>query len=777
MALLSAITAVAWLGAAPAQAIEVDKLLAAEQQPPPSTNSAVDDLLRFWAYDRLVLDGATPVPHKPVLKSQIVAKSTPDECFNGVGQPYPEMTYDESGQPVCQEGVPKRNEAYIWGLAESAGFLYFGTLANTNCLVEAGYLEQSDEYANPYWVCEFAAAASGRGDSRPPNLYRYNIATKELTRLVMDEEGESLLARTGGIRSAGALGDVVILAGGGSGGVNFFAFDGPTGQFLGAKNLTAYNDIRQWTVYNGVLYTAVGTRIASCGDRGGAVLRWSGTKEDPIQFREVGDLDSLGAYLTGLGGRLYISTWPSDGRSDCVDENGAPVSNVRIGGLVRGPLIPPGGLTEANQPAEQWEKIFSFDQYDPDPIAARSYGGGPVMGFDGALFLGTMHVPLSAATRAGHLLDLSGATGQNALTTMLGTHRAISIFRLLHPGSSRPVVDILYGELYLPTYDPVLKRYRIAYDAAHRNKLGKRPLFGASGFGSFWNNYTWIMNIFQERLYVGTMDWSELARVNSQAGSGQVTMEPPQPSSYGWLLGSFAMKEGADLYRFDSKYGAAKSESLDGLGNFTNYGFRTVLNAGGKMFVGTANPMNVHPRGGWELVELTGKPHGFCAGLPDGTPCCDKNACTQNDTCQGGVCVGGDPVVCMPLNECHEAGVCDPSTGLCSNPVKADGSLCDDADACTEEDACIAGYCVGNLVIPEAGVCRVENTCDPNTGEALMAEDGTPCPGGICQSGVCVPKEPHCCGCSATGGASGLLAGLLGLLALTRRRLLRGRPA
>ncbi|HCF61930.1 MAG TPA: hypothetical protein DFS52_28525, partial [Myxococcales bacterium] len=752
---MSAIAAVAWLGVSPAQAIELDfELLAAEEEP---SDSDILDLVRFWGYDRLFLDGAAPVPHRPILQSEVVAKSTPDECFNGVGMPYPELTFDKNGQPVCQEGVPKRNEAYVWGLAESAGFLYFGTLANTNCLVEAGYLEQSDEYSNPYWVCEFAAAASGRGDGRAPRLYRYDIATKELAPLVMDATGDALLARTGGIRSAGSLGDVVILAGGGAGGVNFFAFDGPTGKFLGAKNLTAYNDIRQWTVHRGVLYAAVGTRIAACGGRGGAVLRWSGTPEDPIQFREVGDLASLGAYLNVIGGRMYISTWPADGRSDCVDENAQPVSDLRIGGLVRGPLVPFDGLTEAHQPAEQWVKIFSFDQYDPDPIAARSYGGGPVMGFNGALFLGTMHVPLSAATRAGHLLDLSGATGQNALTTMLGTHRAISIFRLLHPGSDRPTVDILYGELYLPTYDPVLKRYRIAYDEEHKNKLGKRPLFGASGFGSFWNNYTWTMNVFQERLYVGTMDWSQLARVNSEAGSGQVSMEPPEPSSFGWLLGSFRMEEGGDLYRFDSKYGAAKSESLNGLGNFTNYGLRTVLNTGDTMYIGTANPMNLHPDGGWELIELTSGSAELCAGLPDGTPCDDGNACTETDSCQGGVCVGGNPVVCVPLDQCHQAGVCEPTTGLCSNPVKADGSLCNDADACTVQDACVAGECIGDLLLPEAGVCQTENTCDPSTGAPLQAEDGTACPGGLCQAGLCVPEAPGC-GCGATGGASGLLA-------------------
>ena len=79
---------------------------------------------------------------------------------------------------------------------------------------------------------------------------------------------------------------------------------------------------------------------------------------------------------------------------------------------------------------------------------------------------------------------------------------------------------------------------------------------------------------------------------------------------------------------------------------------------------------------------------------PNGTTCDDENACTQTDTCQAGVCVGGNPVVCTPLDQCHVAGTCDPETGTCSNPEKADGTTCDDDDACTQTDTCQAGECV-----------------------------------------------------------------------------------
>src|SRR5690606_34639745 len=89
---------------------------------------------------------------------------------------------------------------------------------------------------------------------------------------------------------------------------------------------------------------------------------------------------------------------------------------------------------------------------------------------------------------------------------------------------------------------------------------------------------------------------------------------------------------------------------------------------------------------------------GQCAKAPkaDGAACDDGNACTQVDTCQGGVCTGTAPVVCTPLSQCHEAGVCNPATGLCSEPLKANGSPCDDSDPCTLTDTCQAGSCFGS---------------------------------------------------------------------------------
>jgi len=89
--------------------------------------------------------------------------------------------------------------------------------------------------------------------------------------------------------------------------------------------------------------------------------------------------------------------------------------------------------------------------------------------------------------------------------------------------------------------------------------------------------------------------------------------------------------------------------------------------------------------------------YGQCKGpdMPDDTECDDGDPCTENDACQGGVCVGQP--LCPDVDQCHP-GVCNPDTLECSNPV-AVGAGCSDGDACTYGDTCSeAGDCEGSPV-------------------------------------------------------------------------------
>jgi streptogramin lyase len=71
------------------------------------------------------------------------------------------------------------------------------------------------------------------------------------------------------------------------------------------------------------------------------------------------------------------------------------------------------------------------------------------------------------------------------------------------------------------------------------------------------------------------------------------------------------------------------------------------------------------------------------------------NACTQADACNAGMCVGGNPVVCMATDQCHVAGMCNPMTGTCTNPNAPDGTPCNDGSDCSQGDACQGGVCTG----------------------------------------------------------------------------------
>src|SRR5207253_1037625 len=140
----------------------------------------------------------------------------------------------------------------------------------------------------------------------------------------------------------------------------------------------------------------------------------------------------------------------------------------------------------------------------------------------------------------------------------------------------------------------------------------------------------------------------------------------------------------------------------------------------------------------------------------DGTPCDDGNACTQVDTCQEGTCTGGAAVVCSGADQCHEAGICDPAIGICSNPTKAEGTPCDDGNACTRNDTCQAGTCTGRepVVCSAADQCHEAGVCNPATGvcsnptksDGATCDDRNACTrNDTCQAGTCTGDHPVDC--------------------------------
>ena len=146
------------------------------------------------------------------------------------------------------------------------------------------------------------------------------------------------------------------------------------------------------------------------------------------------------------------------------------------------------------------------------------------------------------------------------------------------------------------------------------------------------------MAIAQQGLYVGTMDWLYLLEQGLQSGSLGVPTPISASELNSWLaqiqtlypefsgilnsqpeilnairraLGGQAttlLSYGADLARFESLSQPAVIVSNDGLGNYLNYGIRTMIGKTDQLYTGTANPMNLMtqtpPYGGWELKDV-----------------------------------------------------------------------------------------------------------------------------------------------------------------------------
>jgi RHS repeat-associated protein len=109
----------------------------------------------------------------------------------------------------------------------------------------------------------------------------------------------------------------------------------------------------------------------------------------------------------------------------------------------------------------------------------------------------------------------------------------------------------------------------------------------------------------------------------------------------------------------------------------------------------------------WCNVWLGGELHTSHA---DGTSCSDGNKCNGDEVCQGGSCQGGQPVTCVATDECHAAGVCDPLIGKCTNPSLADGTPCNDENQCTSTDTCNNGHCGGpNSCVPNGRFAQIED--------------------------------------------------------------------
>lgn len=136
---------------------------------------------------------------------------------------------------------------------------------------------------------------------------------------------------------------------------------------------------------------------------------------------------------------------------------------------------------------------------------------------------------------------------------------------------------------------------------------------------------------------------------------------------------------------------------------------------------------------------------GTCVGggnASTATACNDGNLCTFNDLCNGAGSCSGTAIDCSDGQFCNGLELCEPSSGCVSgDPPPIDdgnfctidycdelidsvlhepvlpGTVCDDSDICTENDACDAlGVCTGS---PSAA-CSPDVPAASPTGRVLL---------------------------------------------------------
>ena len=137
-------------------------------------------------------------------------------------------------------------------------------------------------------------------------------------------------------------------------------------------------------------------------------------------------------------------------------------------------------------------------------------------------------------------------------------------------------------------------------------------------------------------------------------------------------------------------------------------------------------------------------------------PCDDLNACTVNDQCVEGVCLGtamAGCIACQDVADCDDSNACTTESceiGVCGfvetpgcEPCVSQAD-CNDGDACTR-DVCTAGSCDHSLNHVPSVHC-----CDPELGSLALLDDENPCTFDLCnvKTGMVlhppVPQEEPC---------------------------------
>ncbi len=424
-------------------------------------------------------------------------------------------------------------------------------------------------------------------------MFSYNTENGLIQDITPSEDNEDfkILRNCQGLRSAGAHNGVAFFGGPGlyasdlkdAASSAFAAFDADRGKFISASSMSevdgcAVTNVRRWIVYDDVLY--VGTKVITKeGKTRGAILRWYGDKSDPWQFHIVGWVPMDAAEITIFNGKMYVGTW-----------GGAPERQY-TSSVCCSETIPAGGLQPVTSDEKDWQILWSVSEYEHFNSNGRQITS--VAGFKawrGHLYWGMFAPSFMLLSTASDRYD--DLTSPDAISFLLGNHRQTTLWRL----DTDNKVELLYGETRLPKWNQ-------QDDTWSFDETGWTPKWGRAGYGNIWCIYTWAMHEYNDKLYLGTMDCSNLIDAVNDNSSGGInlfgmlkTLTNTSDSSYGFEI--LVMDDEEKVPTFITK---------DGFGNHDAYGVRNFGVLDHRLFVGTASPFNLAEHGGWRIITIEDK--------------------------------------------------------------------------------------------------------------------------------------------------------------------------
>ena len=567
----------------------------------------------------LLILGA-PSVHSGVDSIDRIATAPVDEWFYGIGDQRNRWLGNQlpgAQQEHAPDGAtPKRNGGYVWAMTSVDNNLWFSSLNNGWCgwmmvslnifpshsshwaceTYSSAYPDQAEQDTGIPWV---AGTTAIQGDWRQPQIFWRNADTSVIQMATSDHPTfRHILTRSFGFRAAGSAEGVVFMASNplvqSDNSVFILAFDGISGEFIDGVQLENYVNIRRFLRIEHAdgtegLYLLVGSEMHSSAHPN-HLLRWNGSREQPFGAPEsrsatpgfdiVGDLGDAGAGAEFIvhRDRVLITTWGGE-------ETPA--------GLYQSNAMPAHGFS-TQQPAI-FDNVFNVAEFEPDPVIANAWLMGAITEYRGKVYWGTMHPGGQAFT---HLIRAHPGILFNAGKAIHRAHRRSHLFRTDLSNPEQPHTELLYGERRYWTYED-------GNWLEKPNRMGLEPLFGESGFGDDFNEYTWTMISYRDSLYIGTFDISgpmKLIRDGIDCRIGCYILRA--------LAGNPSRKPrtpGFDLLRMDDPEQPAAVITRDGFGNPANNGVRNALVMGDTLYFGSSSFTNLPPpqgHAGWELFRL-----------------------------------------------------------------------------------------------------------------------------------------------------------------------------